>query len=465
MNDSKISKKYHPSASLAGRVIIVCIFLLVIPLLLQTAFLYEKEYEEKLVDAREILKMVGAERANVKPLYITTTGRKIQSPYPIQISLIGANGKLIWQSGALQSGDELVTVAVPIQGSTSHLELAVSKKNIHDLHFSTYLFRFAMLLFFVGGLGGTAVYFFIRRINRPLKQLCQTMERVSTGAAHVRYTPDRMGFEINQLGLQFNNTLDALLSSLEEVAAERTRREKLAEELRIGHEIQESLVPKHVQEFADLEIGTAFIAAKEVNGDFYDLFSLPNGQLLIAICDTAGKGISACLYSLGLRSMLRSIATMDISLGDLVQRVNDLYFLDAHETSMFSTLWLGVYDPHTCKLVYCTQGHPPALLVRGSTLQELWTGGIALGAQKMDAIPVKEVSLMKGDLLVLYTDGITEAHDKGNHLFGRGRLEETVKKNQERPAKQVVKSIMEAVSGFSGTGVQHDDITLLVIKF
>ena len=95
----------------------------------------------------------------------------------------------------------------------------------------SYYFRFATLVFFVGIFGGGAVYFFTRRIGKPLKDLCKTMERVSGGAAHARYTPDRMGFEINALGIQFNETLDSLLHHAQEAERERLIRERLAGEL------------------------------------------------------------------------------------------------------------------------------------------------------------------------------------------------------------------------------------------
>ena len=457
MADLKITKKHHPSGSLTRRILTISVFLLVIPLFLQSLFLYRQEYDQKVGDIEVDLEVLAKERAhlikemiqmdwnllyalhenpNVKTLYIekiplpqgvgkkfvllsarrdallvgkqesstgawvipisfSTIARDLSGAKQIRLALLDGKEKILWENR--KEGREQLQVQEPIPETGLTLQLGIEKRQIHGLQIATYYFRFATLIFFVGVIGGGAVYLLTRRIARPLKDLCKTMERVSEGAIHARYTPDRMGFEINELGIQFNETLDALSYHVQEAHRERLTREKLAEELRIGHEIQANLLPSHVPGLPGIDLATSYFASKEVNGDFYDLFRLDNGQLLIAICDTAGKGISACLFSLGLRSMIRSLATVCTDLAELVRRTNDLYMIDAHASSMFSTLWLGLYDPVQRHLIYCSQGHPPALLRRGSELQELWTAGIALGAQKLDVIPTKEISLQSGD--------------------------------------------------------------------
>jgi serine phosphatase RsbU (regulator of sigma subunit) len=531
MKDSKITKKHHPAGSFARRILAISILLLVIPLFLQSLFLYKQEYDQKLSDVQADLKLLSSERAHlieetlqrdwdfleaeqgrvaggrdVKRLYIqriplpqnvpnrfvmvsrsrdallagiaesNTSALVISIPlggiakdlpraYPVRISLIDPMGKTLWENRTFKDPSELLTATDSIAETKLTVQLQVEKSRIQGLHLQSYYFRFATLVFFVGIIGGGAVYFFTRRIGKPLKNLCRTMERVSNGAAHARYTPDRMGFEINAIGLQFNETLDALLHHAQEAERERLIRERLAGELRIGHEIQASLLPLHVPGLPGVDIAAGYYASKEVNGDFYDLFRLEDGQILIAMCDTAGKGISACLFSLGLRSILRSFASVVSDLSELVRRANDLYLIDAHESSMFSTVWLGLYNPATQKLSYCSQGHPPAVLLRGSDLTELWTPGIALGAQKVDRVETKEISLMPGDILVSYTDGVIEAHDLDNELFGKGRLYELIQRKRNATSQQIADRIIEDVHLFSQGAPQHDDITLLVCRF
>ncbi len=529
MNDSKITKKRHPSGSLTRRVSIIAIFLLVIPLFLQSFFLYRQEYIQKLNDIEEELAILASERArfveemiltnwailtqtsvgdapqgkNVKRLYIerislppnagekfiaiskrrqallaavtdtktsalaipisfATIGKDIPKTYPVQIALVGSTGQIFWDSGELKTKDPL-QAEDPIGETGLLIRLSVDKDQIKALHLRSYYFRFASLVFFVGLIGGGAVFWLTRRVARPLRRLCKVMERVKEGAAHVRYSPDWLGFEINGLGLQFNETLDGLLQHANEAEKEKLHRERLAQEFHIGHEIQMSLLPKHVPGFSGVDLATSYLAAKEVNGDFYDLFKLSNGKLLIAICDTAGKGISACLFALGLRSMIRSLASVETDLSSLVRRANDLYSIDAQESSMFSTLWIGIYDPKEKTLTYCSQGHPPALLIRGAQLEELWTEGIALGAQKMDKIPTQEIDLQAGDLLVLYTDGIIEAHNPKHELFGKERFYELFMHKQKATAQQNIDRVMEEIKLFASGAPQHDDITLLIM--
>lgn len=488
--------------------------LLVIPLFLQSFFLYRQEYEQKLADTRADLNMLIEERVafieeilqlnweilemDVKPFYIETierppsTGRfvivdaarealivgidtaGIEIPftqlikdlpraYPVRFALLNDQKQVVWENQ--KSEKDSLVAQEPLQNTNLSLEMSVATRHIQGLHLQSYYWRIAALLFFVGGIGGGAVYLFTRRIARPLRQLCSTMDKVAVGASHARYTPDWMGFEINALGLQFNETLDGLLHHAKEAEKERLHREQLAQELKIGHEIQTSLLPKRVPGLAGLDIATGFLPAKEVNGDFYDLFKLPDGRLLMAMCDTAGKGISACLFALGLRSMLRALASTGLDLSELVQKANDLYCLDAHESSMFATLWIGIYDSATKTLTYCSQGHPAAFQIRGAQLEELWTEGIALGAQQMDQIPTKKVQFLKDDLLVLYTDGILEAHNMRQELFGKARFQDLLLRKQKMSAQQIVDQIFGEVKVFAAGVPQHDDMTLLVTRF
>lgn len=525
MADSNITKKHHPTGSLARRILFIAILLLVVPLFLQTLFLYIKEYQERLDEIREQYQVLAKERGryieemirvdwtlldasqslDVKQLYIEkiplpqdvadhfvlvskrrnalivgkTVGNHealiilfpfnkmiddLGTPDSVRLAIVDESGKVLLENMEPRTRKDLLEIDERIMGTDLTLQLTIPEQLVHGPHLQNYLFRFASLLFFVGVIGGGAVYLFTRRIARPLKNLCRTMERVAEGASHARYTPDRMGFEINQLGLQFNETLDSMLRHAQEAERERLNREKLAEELRIGHEIQSSLLPQHVPGLPTVDIAASYYAAKEVNGDFYDLFRLENGNLLIAMCDTAGKGISACLFSLGLRSMIRSFASTTQDLSEIVRKANDLYCIDAHDSSMFSTLWIGLFNPMNRELVYCSQGHPAAILRRGSEIKELWTDGIALGAQKFDMIPTKTIELNREDLLFLFTDGIIEAHDVDRQLFGKHRLHEFILRKKHESSQQIADQLIEEVQLFSQGAPQHDDITLVVMR-
>ncbi len=380
--------------------------------------------------------------------------------FPTSLSFIDEKGNAL--AGAKQ--ETTLFVQLPIQGANFFLYLSVPEGAVEELNKSDYIYHFLSLLFFIGVVGGIIVWMITRRIARPLNTLCKAMERVAEGAVHVRYTPDKMGFEINELGKQFNQTLDRLLHHQQAAERERIGRERLAEELKIGHEIQVSLLPTHLPELKGIDIAEGFLPAREVGGDFYDLFPLEHGAFLIAIADTAGKGISACLYSLGLRSMLRTLAATNNNLSEIVLRANDLFWRDAHPSGIFVTLWIGIYDPRARTLDYCSQGHPPALLIHQGKAKELWTAGIAMGAQAFDAVSVKRVLLPPDALLFLYTDGIIEAHDPDNQLFGAQRLREFLLRSSKLSAESLVERLLQEIALFSRGAPQHDDMTLLAIR-
>lgn len=386
-------------------------------------------------------------------------------PYPIRLALIDSDGKVLAENQKGKVEKHLLRVQLPLSQMPVQLLLSIPQSTIHELHERDYYFRFITLVFFVGILGGGTVFWLTRRIAKPLKHLCATMHRVSEGALHVRYFPDSMGFEINQLGQQFNETLDALLSLQQEAEKERQARQKLAEELRIGHEIQANLLPHHIPEFPGMDIGFGYLPAREVGGDFYDLFPLEEGKFLFVMADTAGKGISACLYSLGLRTIFRSLATTTADLDQIVLKANDLFWLDTRSNGMFVTAWLALYDAKTRQLTYCSQGHPPAFLIRDGKIEDLFTQGIALGAQKLDAVTVKHILLRPQDLLFLYTDGIIEAHNPQGKMFGQKQLREFLLKTSEKSSsQQLVDGLLDNIHVYSQGTFQHDDMTLLSFR-
>jgi serine phosphatase RsbU (regulator of sigma subunit) len=383
-----------------------------------------------------------------------------KSSFPVSLAFVNKEGKALI-GRKLESP---ISIQVPVEGADFFLYLSVPVEAVERLHKTWYFFHFLTLLFLIGVVGGLIVWLITKRISKPLRELCRAMQRVGEGAVHVRYTPDKMGFEINELGKQFNQTLDQLLLHSQEAERQRIARERLGEELKIGHDIQASLLPKHLPELKGIEIASGFLPAREVGGDFYDLFPMDDGRLLIAMADTAGKGVSACLYALGLRSMLRTLALGKANLTEIVLGANDLFWRDARHSGMFVTLWIGIYDPESKSLEYCSQGHPPAYLIHKGEPEGLWTPGIAMGAQAFDMVTPKTRMLKKDDALFLYTDGIIEAHNLEGRLFGKERLLEFLKRESKLAPHAMVEHLLKEIDVFSRGAPQHDDIALLVIR-
>ena len=224
-----------------------------------------------------------------------------------------------------------------------------------------------------------------------------------------------------------------------------------------------SMLPSEIPELKELDIATGFIPAKEVGGDFYDLFMPKDKKLVVSIADTSGKGISACLYSLGIRSMLRSFCSITQNLHEIIKKANELFMKDTKDTGTFVTLWLGIYDLETNVLQYCNMGHNPPYLKRGDHLATLKTEGMALGVVPVEEIHVNEVKLEKDDQITLYTDGVIDVQNKKHEFFKESSLVNVLQKTQGS-AQDVVKSIMQEVNLFKEDTDYPDDLTIVSIK-
>jgi sigma-B regulation protein RsbU (phosphoserine phosphatase) len=180
--------------------------------------------------------------------------------------------------------------------------------------------------------------------------------------------------------------------------------------------------------------------------------------------DVAGKGIQACLYSLGFRGFVRSVSVFEKDLDKIVSQVNDLYLKDTSENCMFVTAWIGILDTTSKTLEYVSCGHPPALLRRHDLPVELLEGeGIPFGIQKMDEIKVQKVQLKSKDLVIAYTDGVTEAMNDAKQLYGMDRLITAIRNIDVASPENLIEDLYRRIKEFSSKE-QSDDITILAIE-
>jgi len=412
-------------------------------------------------------------------------------PYKLNIALLTSDGKMFASSSkvdldqmsmfsspekmgreiedhrlfSLMEKHDRIGIHLPISGTSFFLLVDASEKEAlasSNYFVSQGLSTLFILILLVGG-GGTV--WLTHRMAKPLKALAKVMEHVETGDYKARYHKDWMGFEINILGRQFNRMIDALLTHMEAAKNERVARETLARELKIGREIQKSILPKDMPKIPDLDIAAGFHPAKEVAGDFYDLFVKEDGQLMLAVADAAGKGISACLYALCVRSMLRSFDDSFSELPKVIARTNNLFCLDTGESGVFVTAWVGVYDAKSKILHYSSCGHHPAILKhKDGTIEELTTEGTALGVIAFNEVAAQTVQLSPGDTIVLFTDGLLETHDPSGHFFGKQRLLSWLNHTNGLTAKQMVDDLFKELAQFARRAPQHDDLTLLILK-
>jgi serine phosphatase RsbU (regulator of sigma subunit)/CRP-like cAMP-binding protein len=271
---------------------------------------------------------------------------------------------------------------------------------------------------------------------------------------------------------QDNAQLLLLLANQAAIAIENARlfglsveKGRLDGELSAARDVQRSLIPTRAPRVPGFQLTGLWRPAREVAGDFYDFIPLGRGRLGIAIADVSDKGAPAALFMAISRSVLRASAVSEPEPGRAIERANRLLTADAAR-GMFVTCFFGILEPRARRLTYVNAGHNPPLLLRASTrrLERLRQHGIALGVDPDLHWASHSLELCKNDLLVLYTDGVTEAFNTRDELFGEARLARILKASSDDAALAVIRAIDRGVREFVGTRPLADDVTLVVLK-
>lgn len=241
-------------------------------------------------------------------------------------------------------------------------------------------------------------------------------------------------------------------------------KQRLEKDLEIAQNIQRNLLPDKIPTFNNFEIAAVNQSARQVGGDYYDIIKLDKERTLFAIADVSGKGVQAALLMANLQAFLQSISKQNIGLNEASNLINDLVSENTTDGSFITFFW-GIVNDDTKNLIYVNMGHNPPLLVRKGELKKLKIGGMILGVMPT-VIPYKseEISLESGDLLVLFTDGITEAMNKDGEEFSDEKLEKLVISSSQLSAQEVIDKIIQEVKLFTQGTPQSDDITAMVIK-
>jgi len=239
---------------------------------------------------------------------------------------------------------------------------------------------------------------------------------------------------------------------------------RVAQELEIAKQVQGRLFPQNLPRLETLDYAGICIQAREVGGDYYDFLNLGQERVGLVIGDTSGKGIGAALLMANLQANLRSQSAIALEQPQrFLQSVNQLFCENTTE-SAYATLFFSEYNDRTRLLRYANCGHyPPILLRKDGKLEQLNSTSTVLGLFNHWDCSIEERQFFPGDLLALYTDGITESFDAQGNEFGEQRLIEALRRNRARSAEAVVSLVLEEVRRFGGRE-QHDDITLIIAK-
>jgi phosphoserine phosphatase RsbU/P len=246
------------------------------------------------------------------------------------------------------------------------------------------------------------------------------------------------------------------------VAVEKGRMER---ELQMAREIQESLLPHHIPPLDGYEMAARWRSAREVAGDFYDVFKLAEGNLGLVIADVSDKGAPAALFMAVARSMIRTHASAGFSAVDTLSRTNDL-ILDDAGSGMFVTVYYTVFSPGGA-CIHVNAGHNPPLLYRTSTNEVFFMprGGRAIGWFLNNPLQAVDLNLIPGDVIIYYTDGLTEAENGLGDFYGEERLAKSVVEAGNQSAEGILEYIVNAVDAFCAGAPASDDLTLCVVKY
>lgn len=355
-----------------------------------------------------------------------------------------------------------------IQESTNQF-LSVLDQSIR----STLLGALTLVLFFlllIPFLSGKIA----ERFVRPIHQLSDGVREIASGNLNKKIEL-HTGNEIEHLAACFNAMTDELQRYMEHLTHVTAEKERIATELSVATHIQESMLPSTFPPFPDhkeFDIYATMHAAKEVGGDFYDFYLLDENHLIVTIADVSGKGVPAALFMVVAKTILKNFAqtiTGEDDLSALVSCTND-QLSQNNDAMMFVTAFVCMLNTRTGDLSFVNAGHNPPLLYRASEGAFRYLDvkrNCVMGT--MEGLPYREqkLTLAPGDQLFLYTDGVTEALNEGEELYGEERLETCL--NQSHAGQISLKELLEAVrhslDQHVGSAEQSDDITMLALTY
>jgi len=325
---------------------------------------------------------------------------------------------------------------------------------------NTFIDIFILLILLVSGIS----LFLSRMITLPLLSLTEGVQVLGRGDMDHKVDV-RTSDELGQLAESFNQMTRDLKDYMERLHCTTAEQERLIKELEIARRIQQNILPRETPAIEGADIWGTNIPAREVGGDFFDYIPIDGNHWGITIADVSGKGMPAALFMGLSRTILRASTSGNLNISAALRHANELICRDS-TSGMFVTLFYGVFDTRTKDLSYINAGHYPALVLHAGTAEtsHLEARGIPLGVTNKIELEERTLSLRSGDILVLYTDGVTEAMNEEEAAFGEERLKRLILDCRALPAREIVQKVEDEILLFSGDQPQFDDLTLVVVK-
>jgi serine phosphatase RsbU (regulator of sigma subunit)/anti-sigma regulatory factor (Ser/Thr protein kinase) len=294
----------------------------------------------------------------------------------------------------------------------------------------------------------------IRKINTSLSQITDGDLNVTVDV--------RDNEEFASLSDDINSTVTTLKHYIDEAAA------RFDKDLEIAKQIQQSALPSVFPPYPnrkDFSIYASMNAAKEVGGDFYDFYLVDENHLAFVVADVSGKGIPGAMFMMTSKTLIKSFAESGLPVHEVLTNVNT-QLCQNNEAGMFVTAWMGILDLQTGLIKFANAGHNPPLVKHKDGSYEFLKGKVNFVLAGMDMVKYKEqeLQLQPGDEIYLYTDGVTEAHNSNNELFGENRLLESLNSTKGMSVEDICKKVKEDVDAFVCDAEQFDDITMLCVQ-
>ena len=274
-------------------------------------------------------------------------------------------------------------------------------------------------------------------------------------------------------GLRFRSRRVEIISGIAQQAAlaiqndrlqkEMVARERLETEVQLARQIQQTFIPEVLPSHPNWQLSARWRTARQVGGDFYDVLPLPDDRIGLFIADVADKGMPAALFMALTRTLVRAAAAETSSPAEALRRVNELLLPDTKQ-GMFVTAVYAVLDWNTGELTYANAGHNPPLWVRRDAIEKLTRTGIALGASDDPHMQERTIHLAEGESLLFYTDGLTEAFNLEDDMFGEERLLRAVGWQESASADDMIQTVESALDDFAGNAPPSDDLTMLAVR-
>ncbi len=366
-----------------------------------------------------------------------------------------------------------VTTSVPVKNSAGKVVAIMSVvKPMSEVREFKNRYRTATFVTSMACTAGFVIMFILSLISRIIKPMTLITQETNHFAEHGGKISDSLAkirgkSELAVLARAVEKMSVDMNKYIEDLTQATVEKERLSAELNVAAQIQANMLPRlfpPYQDHPELELFASMDPAKEVGGDFYDFFMVDNDHFAVVVGDVSGKGVPAALFMVIAKTLLKNAAMQGYGPDEVFMRVNN-QLCEGNEAGLFVTCWIGLLTLSTGELRFANAGHTPPVICRGETVEFLKSKPNLMLAE-IEGIPYSEYTtvLNRGDRLFVYTDGVTEATNASDRLYGEERLLNACKRLRNVSSKELLKSIRDDIDAFVAGAPQFDDITMLELS-